>query len=48
MMSILIEMGDTLTGRLKALALEQGVDLVGVVHASAFEDAPPGHLYASL
>jgi epoxyqueuosine reductase QueG len=48
MMLILIEMDDTLTGRLKALALEQGIDLVGVAHASAFTDAPRGHRPESL
>ena len=41
-------MGDTLTGRVKALALELGVDLVGVAHATSFADAPRGHRPESL
>ena len=41
-------MGDTLTERVKALALDLGIDLVGVAHASSFREAPSGHRPESL
>ena len=41
-------MDDTLTGRVKALARDLGLDLVGVAHASSFEGAPRGHRPESL
>ena len=38
-----ISVNETLTERVKTLALSLGADLVGIAHASSFEEAPRGH-----